>query len=68
MRNLGRFVGEIGKAVKRDPAATPDARTVEVNRTTETEQRETERGTVTIRRTTIEEVELPAERVDEGRA
>ena len=61
MRNLGRFVGEIGKAVKRDPAATTDARTVEVNRTTETEERETDRGTVTVRRTTIEEIELTGE-------
>ena len=57
MRNLGRFVGAIGKAVKSDPSAS---KTVEVNRTTETETRETERGTVTVRRTTIEEIELPA--------
>lgn len=58
MRNLGRFVGEIGKAVKRD-AAEPT--TVEVNRITETQTRETDRGTVTLRRTTIEEIEVPAD-------
>jgi hypothetical protein len=57
MRNLGRFVGEIGKAVRSDSSK----RTVEVNRTTDIETRETDRGTVTIRRTTIEEVELPRE-------
>ncbi|MEO0631300.1 MAG: hypothetical protein AAFY46_11360 [Planctomycetota bacterium] len=61
MRSLGRFVGEIGKAVKGDPAA-PKA--VEVSRTTETETRDTADGTVTLRRTTIEEVELPAEHRD----
>ncbi len=54
MRSLGRFVGEIAKGVR------ADTRTVEVNRTIETETRETDRGTVTLRRTTIEEIELPA--------
>lgn len=52
MRNLGRFFGELGKAVN----ANGDRRTVEVHRSTETEQRDTEQGTVTLRRTTIEEV------------
>ncbi len=52
MRSLGRFVGEISKAV------APSKRPVEVSRTTETETRETDLGTVTVRRTTIEEIEV----------
>lgn len=62
LRNLGRFFGEIGKAVQSDKRSDGEgARTVELNRTTETEERETERGTVTVRRTTIEEIELTEE-------
>lgn len=57
MRSLGRFVGEIGKAVTSN--APKD--TVEVRRDTETETRQTDQGTVTIRRTTIEEIQLPAD-------
>lgn len=53
MRSLGRFVGEIGKAVKGDARQS-----AEVNRTTETETRQTAQGTVTLRRTTIEEIEV----------
>lgn len=63
MRNLGRFFGEIGKAVRSDPISTDGPReVVEVRRETETETRETGRGTVTVRRTTIEEIELPSDR------
>lgn len=57
MRSIGEFCGHIARAVK-SPA---DKRRIEVKREVEVEQRETSRGTVTLRRTTIEEVELPRE-------
>ncbi|MEO1716096.1 MAG: hypothetical protein AAFR76_03195 [Planctomycetota bacterium] len=59
MRSLGRFVGEIGKAVR-----GPTKQSAEVSRTTESETRETDQGTVTLRRTTVEEIEVvkPTER------
>ncbi len=57
MRNVGEFVGHIFKAIKTDPSR----RTV-VRKTVEEE----DRGDVTLRRTTIEEVEIkqPPERAD----
>lgn len=62
MRSLGEFVGHIWAGVR----AAPDGRrTVQVSERTETERRETSRGEVTLRRTIIEEVDLPA---DDGRA
>ena len=50
MRCLGEFVGYIVKSVKTDPTKT----TREVNRTVE----ERKEGQVTLRRTTIDEVEI----------
>ena len=51
MRCLGEFVGHILKAV------SSNSQTCEVGRKTE----EMVRGNVTLRRTTIDEIELPAE-------
>ncbi len=50
MRSLGEFVGHILKAVRTDPRAQ---RTV-LNKTTQQETR----GTMTLRRTTVEEIEI----------
>ena len=49
MRSLGEFVGHIVKAVRTDPTNA-----AEVRRDVEEEQR----GDVTLRRTTIEEIEI----------
>jgi hypothetical protein len=54
-RSIGRFFGEITKAV-RTPADQPD--TKQISRRTETEERDTPQGKVTLRRTIIEEVDL----------
>lgn len=72
MRSLGEFFGHIAHAVRTDPAkpaqaggadeAAPVDRQV-VRRTVEEEERETARGKVTLRRTIIEEVDLPREDV-----
>lgn len=61
MRSLGEFVGHIAKGV-RTPADAP--RREEVRREVELEQRDTPKGSVTIRRTTIEEIEIPPKRAD----
>ncbi len=50
MRSLGEFVGHIVKAVRNEPR---DKRVV-INKTTRQERR----GNVTLRRTTIEEIEV----------
>ena len=50
MRSLGEFFGHIAKAMKTDPAK----KTRTVSRTVEEEHR----GDVTLRRTTIEEIEV----------
>ena len=50
MRSLGEFVGHIVKAVKNEPK---DHRVV-LNKTTRQERR----GNITLRRTTIEEIEV----------
>ncbi|GAB5497341.1 MAG: hypothetical protein Phyf2KO_24210 [Phycisphaerales bacterium] len=55
LRNLGRFTGEIWRAIK-TPANTSEKH--EVSRTTETEEKQTKDGKVTVRRTTIEEIEI----------
>lgn len=54
MRSLGQFVGHIAKAVKTDVSSERR----EVSRTVEEEERETEGGKVTLRRTVIEEIEV----------
>ena len=68
MRSLGEFVGHIVRAVKTDPGAParPGAGKdrVEVRREVAEERRDTELGPVTLRRTTIEEIEI--ERPKEG--
>lgn len=65
MRSLGEFFGHVAKGVKTDPGAKPPARQV-VRQSVEEEQRDTPQGKVTIRRTTIEEIEVnpskPADR------
>ena len=54
MRCLGEFVGYIVKAL------TADSQTHEVNRKTQ----EVVKGNVTLRRTTIDEIELPSEELN----
>lgn len=66
-RSLGEFFGHIWKGVSHDPArpappGPPDpahADRVRVRESREEETRETPHGKVTIRRTIIEEVDLP---------
>ncbi|MCP4833408.1 MAG: hypothetical protein GY895_01460 [Phycisphaera sp.] len=55
MRSLGEFVGHVAKGIRTDPSAP---KVTEVRREVETERR----GDVVLRRTTIEEVEIPADR------
>ena len=50
MRNIGSFFGHIAKAVRTDPARE----TKIVSKTVE----ETKEGNITLRRTTIEEIEI----------
>ncbi|MAD19048.1 MAG: hypothetical protein CMJ52_02360 [Planctomycetaceae bacterium] len=56
MRSLGEFVGHVARGIRTDPAAP---KTTEVRREVETERR----GDVVLRRTTIEEIEMPADGV-----
>lgn len=59
MNSLGSFFGHIWKGIRTDPAApSPPTRRV-VKTDTEHEVRDTPQGRVVIRRTTIEEVEIP---------
>ena len=55
MHHLGAFFGHVVKAVRTDVAPRP----VEVRRQTQVQSRDTPAGPVTLRRTIIEEVELP---------
>ena len=55
MRSLGQFVGHIAKGI----SGPGQSRTHQVSRSVETEQRETPAGTVTLRRTVVEEVIVP---------
>ncbi len=57
-RSLGEFVGHIWRGVTGDVTRERH----EVSRTVEEEERETERGKVTLRRTTIEEIEFEKDR------
>ena len=57
MRSLGEFFGHIVRAVVTDPAAGASRRR-EVRRDITEETRDTPTGKVTLRRTTIEEVEF----------
>ncbi len=55
-RSLGEFVGHITHAVRTDPAKTRSRPKVEEV------QKPTPQGTVTLRRTTIEEIEITPNR------
>ncbi|MCA9274099.1 MAG: hypothetical protein KDA31_13765 [Phycisphaerales bacterium] len=57
-RSLGKFTGEIWRALR---APADGKQTHEVKRTVETEERDTPAGKVTLRRTTIEEIEVEAD-------
>lgn len=59
MRSLGEFCGHIARGIRKDVGEKR-----EVSRTVEEERVETSRGAVTLRRTVIEEVEIPPERPD----
>lgn len=54
MYSLGSFFGHVIKGVRTDPAK------VEVRREVEVETRETPAGPVVLRRTIVEEVQLPS--------
>ncbi|MEN0019728.1 MAG: hypothetical protein AAF747_02470 [Planctomycetota bacterium] len=56
MRCLGEFVGEVWRGVKTPAKASTTHR---VRESVEEEQRETDAGPVIVRRTTIEEIEMP---------
>lgn len=58
MRSLGAFFGEIWKGIKTDPVQGGGTRRV-VSKRVEEEPRDTSGGPVIIRRTIIEEVEIP---------
>lgn len=55
MRLLGEFFGHIGKAVRSDPSQ-PER--VVTRKEVEQETRQTDKGKLTLRRTTIEEIEI----------
>ncbi|MDG2053473.1 MAG: hypothetical protein P8J86_02070 [Phycisphaerales bacterium] len=59
MRCIGEFVGHVGRAIKTTPSENSERR--EISRTTE----EREQGDVTLRRTTVEEVEFKATRTNQ---
>ncbi len=64
MRSFGEFVGHIVHGVRTDPAKDTGARR-EVRREVEQEERRTTDGRkVTLRRTTIEEVEIEGDEPD----
>ena len=54
-RSLGEFFGHVAKGIKTDPAKPR----VVTKKTIEHESRDTPQGKVVLRRTIIEEVELP---------
>jgi len=56
MRSLGEFVGHVWRGVKADPAKQGDRRTLRHD--IEEETRDGPEGRVTLRRTTIEEIEV----------
>ena len=55
MRSFGEFVGHITHAVRKP---VPGGERREIRREVETEDRDTPQGKVTLRRTTIEEIEV----------
>jgi hypothetical protein len=59
MHNLGAFVGHVIRGIRTDPAAGGSGRERRVVRQdVQEETRDTPEGRVTLRRTTIEEVEV----------
>jgi hypothetical protein len=64
MRSLGEFFGHIAKGIRTDPSK-PKTVTKVTKQTVESETRQTPQGKVVLRRTIIEEVELPPK--DTGR-
>jgi hypothetical protein len=58
-RSLGEFVGHLWKGLTSD--VSPEKDTHEVRRSVEEEERDTPEGKVTLRRTTIEEIEIDRE-------
>jgi hypothetical protein len=64
MRALGEFFGHVWKGISTQPGKTPQRR--ETRREVEEETRDTPQGKVTLRRTIIEEIELPREGEERG--
>jgi len=64
-RNLGEFVGHLWKGVTGEASSKEQPARREVSRRQETETRDTPQGKVTLRRTIIEEVDLPPKRDDD---
>lgn len=58
MRSLGEFFGHIVKGATTDPAHPPQRKRTVLRHDVQEEIRDTPEGKVTLRRTTIEEVEL----------
>lgn len=58
-RNLGRFFGNIKRGFSEPVAPGGERERKEVRREQTEEERDTPRGRVTVRRTVIEEVDLP---------
>lgn len=58
-RSLGQFVGHIIHGVRTPVGGAAASETVELRRETQTEQRDTPMGMVKVRRTLIEEAEVP---------
>ena len=53
VRNIGRFTGEIWRAIE-----SPTTEKHEIRRTVETDVQDTDAGKVTLRRITVEEIEV----------
>jgi len=61
MRNLGEFFGHVTRALRSDPGTRKRV----LDRSIEQDERQTDGGKVTLRRTTVEEIEFePMERRD----
>lgn len=58
-RNLGQFIGHIIHGVRTPVGGESPSHTHELRRETQTEQRDTPMGMVKVRRTVIEEIEVP---------
>lgn len=65
MRNLGQFVGHVVSGFRSDPRAVRSARVDRIEMHRATEERRGADGVI-LRRTVIDEVELPADRATHG--